>query len=843
MSSESTLLHSSRLTKSNSSNFNHIHILCPYKFCTCFCTICNSYSICSCICHSNKPKTQLSSLSLEPNYTNSEKTFLSDFSNNLYQKTKKFINFNDNSSSNQTQLSKKIFYAKLNKNIGDYNGRSLSDINNNKNKIKNERKQYLNSKEKYFNKSYINNFYSNDTRYNYNYDNKRILSYASSLTERDNNAYKRNSKNGQKGFETNNYSKDKINEKINKYLNLKNDKDINKDEKNKINPYNNRDDKTNYLNNNFRKAYKYKSTLNSPQKDEKIMEIISKVKLKNKYTTFEPNKNNSKDERAQLIKNYNNNKKNENNNNKNNIDENDKLLYNNYLSNKDKANQNKQINRNRNQANILNKKKNKTSYVKINTNLNNIRKNLSNNIIKNNTKFRKEKLKVISFSFSLINNIINSNSMEFLKKELSLKNQKLEDYKNKYKLISKELEFYKSEISKLKKEKNKYSKKSNIEERKIIYHRKNSDETKTQSLNDINQNNNNYRKREINDNEKYNNYNITERHEGLLSKLKINSDLNIDKDYYLSYYKSQIISDKLVFAISALTKSKSILCFDYNTKSFLYKDYADFGDFQETYIKSNENTNQKKINKSIFLTIEYNYYIITGENCDSFYIFNAVKRTINKLCSLKNNHSNGSMINYLGDIVCIGGNYNKKVELYNQAKNEWIDLPELNIERSNFTSVLIKDKYIFCLFGYNLPMKQYLNTIEYLNIGRYKESTWKYLKYQTDNINYLIFNWSLGINYKNEKIIIVGGSNGQENVGNNFFYQLILSKNFENDNNYIEKTNRKLKDINKNKCYLFDKGISIINDKNNIFYLAFDSEFRVHQFQVNNMAHDVFYLE
>ena len=166
----------------------------------------------------------------------------------------------------------------INKNIGDYNGRSLSDINNNKNKIKNERKQYLNSKEKYFNKSYINNFYSNDTRYNYNYDNKRILSYASSLTERDNNAYKRNSKNGQKGFETNNYSKDKINEKINKYLNLKNDKDINKDEKNKINPYNNRDDKTNYLNNNFRKAYKYKSTLNSPQKDEKIMEIISKVK-------------------------------------------------------------------------------------------------------------------------------------------------------------------------------------------------------------------------------------------------------------------------------------------------------------------------------------------------------------------------------------------------------------------------------------------------------------------------------------------------------------------------------------------------------------------------------------
>ncbi len=263
--------------------------------------------------------------------------------------------------------------------------------------------------------------------------------------------------------------------------------------------------------------------------------------------------------------------------------------------------------------------------------------------------------------------------------------------------------------------------------------------------------------------------NKDERQIGLSSKLNIGTDLNIDNNYYLSFCQNQIISDKCIFAISPLTKSKSILCFDYKQKSFTFKDYADFGDFQENYSKSMENIQENQNTKSIFLTINYNFYIVTGENCDLFYVFNALDRTINKLCSLKNNHSNGAMLDYNGSIVCIGGNYNKKVELYNQAKNEWIDLPELNIERSNFTSVLIKDKYIFCLFGYNLPMKQYLNTIEYLNIGRYKESTWKYLKYQTDNINYLIFNWSLGINYKNEKIIIVGGSNGQENVGNNFF--------------------------------------------------------------------------
>ena len=68
------------------------------------------------------------------------------------------------------------------------------------------------------------------------------------------------------------------------------------------------------------------------------------------------------------------------------------------------------------------------------------------------------------------------------------------------------------------------------------------------------------------------------------------------------------------------------------------------------------------------------------------------------------------MLKYNENIICIGGSYNKKVELYNELKNEWTDLPELQIERSNFASVLFKNKYIFCLFGFNLPTKQYLNS-------------------------------------------------------------------------------------------------------------------------------------
>ena len=118
------------------------------------------------------------------------------------------------------------------------------------------------------------------------------------------------------------------------------------------------------------------------------------------------------------------------------------------------------------------------------------------------------------------------------------------------------------------------------------------------------------------------------------------------------------------------------------------------------------------------------------------------------------------------------------------------------------------------------------------------------MKYKNENLLSLYLNFSFGINYKDEKIIIVGGNNGQSKKPNEYFYQLIISKNFENNkNNYIEKSNRKPKDINKNKCYLFNKGQSIISYKNNLFYLAFDDNLRLHLFNDSNMAHDVFYSD
>ena len=791
---------------------------------------------------------------------NQEKTILSNYSTNIYQRTKKYLNFNGESSlsqsndikkdlsSNHEILTKKIFYDKLYKNIGNYNGRSLSEINIKKNNAHNNRKQSLLKKENYLNKSYMDNYYSNsESTYNYNYDNKKILLYGNPLTERENVSYRKYLNNNKEENEINDNINETKNEQLSQYFNINKDKNLNNDKTcdNKL------ENNYQYLNNYFRKRCKNKSSLHSPHK-AKIKEILIKTKVnrnqnQNQYTSFVPNINIPKDGKAQLIKNKNrkgeiNDENKDTSNQRNKTYEFNKLLYNNYITKKDKFNYERQINRNRNRLNLLNKKKNKTSYVKLSNNLNNLKKNINNNNNKiqkvNNIKdSKKDKLKIDSFSFSLINESINNNIIDQLKMELLQKNQKIIEYQNKFIALQSDIEFYKNEINKLIVKENKYLiDKTNQEDNKLVYRRKNYEEMDNNLNNNYikiieNENNSNYFRR----NEKQSEFN---------SKLKLKTDLNIDYEHYLTFNKIHQISDKCIFAISSLTKSKSILCFDYTTKSFSFLDYADFGDFQDNYSKSLENIKEDQKNKSVFLTVNYNFYIITGENCDLFYVYNALERTINKLCSLKNNHSNGVMMDYNGNIVCIGGSYNKKVELYNQAKNEWNDLPELQIERSEFSAVLFRNKYIFCLFGFNLPTKQYLNTIEYLDIENYNKSSWKYLKYKNENLLSLYLSCSLSLNFNDKKIIIVGGNNGQENIPNEYFYQLIISNNFENNkNSYIEKTKRKLKDIYKNKCYLFNKGHHIFSDYKNTFYMTFDSELRVHLFHINNMAHDVFYLE
>ena len=70
----------------------------------------------------------------------------------------------------------------------------------------------------------------------------------------------------------------------------------------------------------------------------------------------------------------------------------------------------------------------------------------------------------------------------------------------------------------------------------------------------------------------------------------------------------------------------------------------------------------------------------------------------------------------------------------------WEYLPEMINERSNSTSCIIylkENEYILNIFGYNNPSKQYLSTIEYLDL-KAKDSFWKFLNFK--NINFISLN-------------------------------------------------------------------------------------------------------
>lgn len=322
-------------------------------------------------------------------------------------------------------------------------------------------------------------------------------------------------------------------------------------------------------------------------------------------------------------------------------------------------------------------------------------------------------------------------------------------------------------------------------------------------------------------------------------KYKIERD-NEEDFYYSQRMKMKKISNnKSIYMINSLDTNKIIICFDLENKQFLKYNCIDSGNFIKNYLESFR-VEESEYN-SIFLMSDNKLYIITGRNSDLFYIYHSQKNTINKLCKLNNNHSNGVLIKFKDKLYVLSGKYNKKVEIYDEIENGWIVLNEMNIERSYFSACIIKNKYLFCLFGYNTPTNKYLDTIEFYDINN-EEKGWKYLKYKNTNLLKMNICGFMSMNYKNEKIIIFGGINGIEQNPVKKFYQIILGKDFEK-NSYVEEINRKPKDIYKNKCYYFSNGMGHFEDENkNNYYIAFDNNYNVHVLRINNMLeHDIYY--
>ena len=123
-----------------------------------------------------------------------------------------------------------------------------------------------------------------------------------------------------------------------------------------------------------------------------------------------------------------------------------------------------------------------------------------------------------------------------------------------------------------------------------------------------------------------------------------------------------------------------------------------------------------------------------------------------------------------------------------------------------------------------------------------KKNQWKNLDYKSDNFS-LYIKGLLTLNYFDNKIILIGGFNGEFNKPVETFAQIILGDDFEKEI-YVENVDRKLKDIQKYKSYIFSNGVTERKDeKGRIYNITFDNDDRIHIFEIRSMTHDVFNFE
>ena len=319
----------------------------------------------------------------------------------------------------------------------------------------------------------------------------------------------------------------------------------------------------------------------------------------------------------------------------------------------------------------------------------------------------------------------------------------------------------------------------------------------------------------------------------------------------------------LYYTMNPYNKNNNInissICFDPEDTSFKINKIKDINFNKKFYESINKANNT---NKSIYLIKKEDYYIVTGANCNKFYKYTFRDNKIEQKCDLKYNHSNGGMLFYNEQIICLSGNNNKKVEVFTESNNTWIELPEMQIERSFFSSCIIKNRYIFIFFGYNYGNNKYLDSIEFFDILKYNTNIinqnsqkmnnvyWRYLNYNYFGPNHSHININLigaiAINYSNEKIILLGGKNCLNKENNNGYYQFIFDENdLEGNeiNSYLERI--VVKDM-KNCFFNFDYKYLEELKRNNIMneqsFVAFDNNYNVHVIKLSTMNQEIFHF-
>ena len=372
--------------------------------------------------------------------------------------------------------------------------------------------------------------------------------------------------------------------------------------------------------------------------------------------------------------------------------------------------------------------------------------------------------------------------------------------------------------------------------KKIVYDNYDSNSITTLNNNSININtlNNKYSYKNLNNYRYHINYNKNPSIRNSIEVIDIyyNNINTTNKDDFNCNYNYETIYTLYPFS------NKNILHFSLKTKMFYLKEFIDTCSFKKSLIAQNEN------NGNIFLNYQGNFYIITGKNYDSFYIYNPNNKTMKKLSNLNYNHSNGNLISFNKRIFCVSGDYTKYVEEYSEINDKWLMCSQLHQERSNFNSCIINNKFLFIFLGYNSISKQFIDTIEYVDLSK-ENSKWEYLEYKKNsNISLFLTNFAL-IPINDKKIIIFGGYNYFKKQINEY-YQINLELNLNNNNNFnkistFEKLNGAEFTKKYNNSFIFNCNFNRYKDENsNNYYVGFDKDLNMHIFNEKNYQHEIF---
>ena len=282
---------------------------------------------------------------------------------------------------------------------------------------------------------------------------------------------------------------------------------------------------------------------------------------------------------------------------------------------------------------------------------------------------------------------------------------------------------------------------------------------------------------------------------------------------------------------------KKILSFSLTTKKFVLQEYIDTCSFKKNLIRNS--FNEKSGN--VYLNYNDYFYIITGLNYNMFYIYNQSNKTMKKLENLNFNHKNGNLVSFNDKIYCISGDYTKKVELYSKINNKWNIVSELNKTRTNFSSCIFKDKYLFVIFGFDAYSKEYINSIEYIDLIK-NNSKWKYLNFE-NNVNFTsFFTDIIPIPINEDNLLLLGGFNSKTGINEYYKLNLKLLNTSPKKVLTIEKSNNKLFFNKKNNGnFIFDSNLYKYKDENNIIlYSAFDQNLQVHIFIEKGYQHKIY---